>query len=104
MRAGAWLADLDFEGDYARSLEKRRQLENAGRTTITGCNGRVHGWRVVEDYGGVKLCRLDGVAGLLVPSETALTDRGTSFPRESACFRTQIRTKTLYLSRYELGG
>src|SRR4051812_27394002 len=27
----------------------RRQLEDAGRTTIAGCNGKVHGWRVVEE-------------------------------------------------------
>jgi hypothetical protein len=41
--------------DFARSLEKRCQLEDAGRTTITGCNGRVHGWRVVEDGREVKV-------------------------------------------------
>jgi hypothetical protein len=43
--------------------EMRRQLEDAGRTTITGCNGRVHGWRVVEDEVGVKQM-LFGMASL----------------------------------------
>jgi hypothetical protein len=32
----------------------RRQLESSGRTTITGCNGKVHGWRVVEEEWCVK--------------------------------------------------
>jgi hypothetical protein len=43
-----WLTG-DSEEGFARSLEKRRQLQDAGRTTIAGCNGKVHGWRVVEE-------------------------------------------------------
>jgi len=44
----------DFDVEFCAEPGKRRQLEDAGRTTITGCNGKVHGWRLVEDERGVK--------------------------------------------------
>jgi hypothetical protein len=37
-----------MSGNAARSPDNGRQLA-AGRTTITGCCGKVHGWRLVED-------------------------------------------------------